>query len=531
MKIIVADKISSAGVNYFKAQKGFEVVEAYGLYKESLDKFLDCIQDADAIALRSESKVTAEVLAAAPKLKVVGRAGVGTDNIDKEAATERGVIVMNTPGGNTIATAELTFTHMLCGARPVAQANASMKAGKWGRKDFPGSELFKKTLGICALGRIGTEVAKRAQAFGMTVLAYDPFLTDSRAESLGVEKVDLDTVFERSDYITVHTPLTDETRNMVNAEAFAKMKDGVRLFNCARGGIINEEDLVAALKSGKVAAAGLDVYVDEPLAEDSPLRQVDNLVLTPHLGASTVEAQESVGIEIAEQMVDALTGGQVRNALNMPSVDPKVLELLKPYLELGEKLGTFIQQLSSGCVEQLKVTYFGKITELDTLPLGRAIQRGYLKHITPDVNDVNAPQKLQQLGVAVETVKSNSEKNYTELIEVQTVESDGKTRNVAGTLIGKAGRPRIVEIDGHGVEVNTRGTLLVLKNKDVPGIVGFLGTALGEDAINIANMSLSRDQGLGYAISVYELDSVPSDSTQTKITENDAIEKFRVIQL
>lgn len=508
-----------------------EVVEAYGVYKESPDKFLDWVKDVDAIALRSESKITAEVLAAAPKLKVVGRAGVGTDNIDKEAATERGVIVMNTPGGNTIATAELTFTHMLCGARPVAQAHASMKAGKWGRKDFGGSELYQKTLGICALGRIGTEVAKRAQAFGMEVLAYDPFLTDSRAEALGVRKVDLDTIYAQADYITVHTPLTDETRNMIDAAAFAKMKDGVRIFNCARGGIINEDDLAAALNSGKVAAAGLDVYVEEPLVESSPLRGIDNLVLTPHLGASTVEAQESVGLEIAEQMVDALKGGMVRNALNMPSIDPKVLEALRPYLELGEKLGTFVQQLSSGCVEKLRVTFYGKIIEFDTLPLGRAIQRGYLRHITPEVNDVNAPKKLQQLGVEVETVKSNNETDYTELIEVQTVESDGKTRTVAGTLFGKTSIPRIVEIDGHGVEVNTSGTLLVLKNEDVPGIVGFLGSTLGQDKVNIANMSLSRDQGDGFAISVYELDSVPSEQTQSQIIGHAAIEKFKVISL
>jgi len=531
MKILVADKISSTGVDYFKAQAGFEVVEAYGVYKDSPEKFLEMVKDVDAIALRSESKITAEVLAAAPKLKVVGRAGVGTDNIDKDAATERGVIVMNTPGGNTIATAELTFTHMLCGARPIAQACASMRAGKWGRKDFAGSELFKKTLGICALGRIGTEVAKRAQAFGMTVLAFDPFLTESRAESLGVQKVELDTIFAQADYITVHTPLTDETRNMIDAAAFAKMKDGVRIFNCARGGIINENDLAAALSSGKVAAAGLDVYIDEPLDEHSPLREIENLVLTPHLGASTVEAQESVGIEIAEQIVDVLKGGMVRNALNMPSIDPKVLEALKPYLELGEKLGTFVQQLSSGCVEKLRVTYYGKIIDLDTLPLGRAIQRGYLRHITPEVNDVNAPKKLQQLGVAVETVRSNHETDYVELIEVQTVESGGKTRTVAGTLFGKTSIPRIVEIDGHGVEVNTSGTLLVLKNKDVPGIVGFLGTTLGQDTVNIANMSLSRDQGDGFAISVYELDTVPSEAIQSQITQHAAIEKFKIISL
>lgn len=528
MKILVADKISPIGVEHLKAQEGFEVIEAYGSSPEQL---LELVKDVSGIAVRSDTKITAEVIAAAPELKVVGRAGVGVDNIDIEAATERGVIVMNTPGGNTIATAELTFTHMLCGTRPIAQANATMVAGQWARKDFPGKELYQKTLGICGLGRIGAEVAKRAAAFGMTILAYDPFLTEGRAKSLGLEKVELEQVFTDSDYITVHMPLTNETRGMIDEAAIAKMKDGVRLFNCARGGIIDEAALVAGLKSGKVAAAGLDVYESEPLAEDSELRKIDNLVLTPHLGASTSEAQESVGVEIAEQIADVLQGGMVRNAINMPSVDPQALEALKPYLELGEKLGTFVQQLSKECVEKIRITYYGKITDFDTMPLSRAIQRGYLKHITPNVNDVNSPKKLQELGLEVETVKSNAETDYMELIEVQTVEATGKIRTVAGTLVGKTQIPRIVQIDGHGVEVNTRGTLLVLKNKDVPGIIGFLGTVLGGDSVNIANMSLSRDAGEGYAISVYELDSVPSEAVQNEMSKHDAIEKFKAIVL
>ncbi|MEM0967557.1 MAG: phosphoglycerate dehydrogenase [Verrucomicrobiota bacterium] len=529
MKILVADKISPSGVEFLRNQDGCEVLEAYG---SSPEEILKLVSDVNAIAVRSETKVTKEVIAAAPELKVVGRAGVGVDNIDIEAATDSGVIVMNTPSGNTIATAELTFTHILAGTRPISQADRSMKGGRWDRKILSGSELMGKTLGVCGMGRIGAEVSKRAIVFGMTVLAYDPFLTKSRAKALGVEMVSFENLCQQSDYITVHMPMTDNTRHMIDSAAIASMKDGVRLFNCARGGIIEEKALVEALKSGKVAAAGLDVYESEPLAEDSELRKIDNLVLTPHLGASTREAQENVGVEIAENIYEALRGGMVRNALNMPTVDPKDLEMLSPYLDLGQKLGTFVQQLSSGTVEKLRITYYGKIVDFDALPLSRAIQRGYLNHISGGaVNDVNAPSKLAGLGVEVEVIKSNKDCGYTELIEVQAVEDSGKTRTVSGCLFGLGQEPRIVSIDGHGLEVNTSGTLLVLKNKDVPGIVGFIGTTLDKDGVNIANLSLSRDRGMGYAVSVYELDTAPSVATAEAITEHEAIEKYKVIQL
>ncbi|MBC2604356.1 phosphoglycerate dehydrogenase [Puniceicoccus vermicola] len=529
MKILVADKISPTGVEFLREQPDCEVIEAYG---SSPEKILELVSDVDGIAVRSETKVTAEVIAAAPKLKVVGRAGVGVDNIDIEAATDRGIIVMNTPAGNTIATAELTFTHILAGTRPIAQADRSMKEGRWDRKILTGSELMGKTLGVCGMGRIGAEVSKRALAFGMTVLAFDPFLTQSRAQALGVEMVSFENLCERADYITVHMPLTEETKHMIDADAIARMKDGVRLFNCARGGIIEQQALIEGLKSGKVAAAGLDVYEGEPLDKDSELRKIDSLVLTPHLGASTKEAQENVGIEIAENMFKALTGGTVLNAINMPTVDPRDLKMLAPYLDLGEKLGTFVQQLSSGTVEKLKITYYGKIVDLDALPLSRAIQRGYLQKISGEaINDVNAPKKIASLGVEVDVIKSNKDCGYTELIEVEAIEDNGKTRSACGTLFGLGQEPRIVAIDGHGLEINTSGTLLVLKNKDVPGIVGFIGTSLDKDGVNIANLSLSRDQGMGYAISVYELDTAPSEATQKAITDHGGIEKFKIIQL
>ncbi|MGF1531660.1 MAG: phosphoglycerate dehydrogenase [Puniceicoccaceae bacterium] len=527
MKVIVADKISPLGVELLRREPSLEVVEAYG---SSPSEILALATEASAIIVRSETNITREVLTNAPLLKVVGRAGVGVDNIDLDAATECGVIVMNTPGGNTIATAELTFTHMLCGARPITQAAKRMQEGGWDRKTLVGSELNGKTLGILGMGRIGTEVAKRAMAFGMKVLAYDPFLAASRASNLQVSKVELDTVFAESDYITVHLPLNDETRHIIDEAAISKMKDGVRLYNCARGGIIKESALISALKSGKVAAAGLDVYDVEPLPSESELRQIPNLVLTPHLGASTAEAQESVGIEIAEQVLETLKGGMVRNAINMPSIDPVSAKALRPYLALGEALGTFVQQLSSGTVEKLRITYYGKIVELDALPLSRSIQRGFLRDATENVNDVNAPLKMSALGVDVEVVKSNQDAEYTELIEVEAT-AGGKVRTVSGTLFGKHQSPRIVSIDGHSVEVNTSGTLLVLKNQDVAGIVGFLGTALGEDGVNIANMSLSREKNLGYAVSVFELDSTPSEAVTNAIRNHSAIEKFKVIQL
>ena len=528
MKILVADRISPIGVDLFKADSEFEVIESYG---SSPEQILELVKDVDGIAVRSETKVTAEVFAAAKKLKVVGRAGVGIDNIDIEAATDHGVIVMNTPTGNTIATAELTFTHMLAGTRPIVQACARMREGAWDRKKFTGSELNGKTLGVLGMGRIGAEVSKRARAFQMKVLAYDPYLTEARAKDLGVTLAKFDELVEQSDYITVHMPLTDDTKHMINSKTIRQMKKGVRIFNCARGGIIDEAALIEGLKSSHIAAAGLDVYEDEPPSEDSELRRLSNLVITPHLGASTQEAQENVGIDVARQMIETLKGGMVMNALNMPSVDPQVLERLAPYISLGEKLGTFSQQLGPQGIDKMIIRYYGKMTELETLPLTNAIQRGFLREISENINDVNAPKKIARLGIQSEEVKIPVHDDFNELIEVSVSNSAGKTRSTSGSLFGKQQVPRIVLIDGHSVEVNTDATLIVLKNKDVPGIVGFIGQVLGEDSVNIANMSLSRDKGEGFAVSVFEIDSVPSEKATQRIVDHEAIEKYRVIKL
>ena len=527
MKILVTDGISQEGAKIL-SDAGFEL-DQLALNPEQL---LEKICAYDCIIVRSATKVTKAVIDAGSRLKVIARGGVGVDNIDVEAATERGVVVMNTPSGNTIATAELTFTHILCGARPVPQAAASMKTGVWDKKSFSGVELFRKTLGIVGLGRIGGEVAKRAQAFGMRVLAYDPYLAPSRAKAMQVEAASLDEVLTHADYITVHMPLTQDTKYMIDEKAFEKCKKGLRIYNCARGGIIKETALIAALKSGKVAAAGLDVYEDEPLAKDSELRSLPNVVLTPHLGASTAEAQESVGIEIAEQIADVLAGGVIRNAVNMPSIDAAALKILGPYLDLGTKLGTLVQQIAPQQIASLRITYFGKVADVDVNSVTRSIERGFLRRISgEEVNYVNAPFMLQRLGVQVEIVKSNIDSDYTELIRVEAVAADGSVHSAQGTLIGKAAQPRIVGINGREVEVAAEEKLLVLENVDQPGMVGLIGTLLGKDGVNIADMSLSRLTPGGTAYMVVRVDTEPSENARKEIKNNPAIKMAKFVQL
>ncbi len=529
-KILVADRISPIGVAFLREQDGFEVVEAYG---SSPEQVLELAKDVHAIIVRSETKVTAEVIAAAPKLVAVGRAGVGVDNIDVEVATERGIIVMNTPSGNTIATAELTFTHMLCGARPIVQAAASMKEGKWDRKSFSGSELRGKNLGVIGMGRIGAEVAKRAQAFAMNVLAYDPYLTEARAKTLGVEMTNLDTLLAQADYITVHMPLTETTQYMLDEKAFEKMKKGVRVFNCARGGIIKETALIEALNSGKVAAAGLDVYEDEPPAKDCPLRTIPNVVLTPHLGASTKEAQESVGIEVSEIIAQVLKDGVINNAVNMPSVDRATLQALRPYLTLGERMGCVLQQIAAGLkVEKLRVCYFGKVADLSAGPLSRAIQRGYILNISgKHVTDVNAPLILKQLGIEVEIVKTNINSDYAELIQLEAIDKAGKAVEIQGTLVGKSQSPRLVHVDGHDLEVSLNGKILFIKNEDTPGTIGQFGTILGNAGVNIANMSLSRVKQDQLALTAFELDSVPASCAMDELKALKVVKDIRLVSV
>jgi len=533
MKILVADKISSTGVDFLKSQEGFEVVEISDLPKdERAIKLMELAPEVSGIIVRSDSKITKEVLENAPKLKAVGRAGVGVDNIDIPAATDHGVVVMNTPGGNTIATAELTFTHMLCGARPVPQAAASMREGRWDRKVLGGSELREKTLGICGMGRIGGEVAKRAKSFEMEIIAYDPFLTEAKADSMGVEPVELEDLFSRSDYITVHMPLTEQTKYMIDEAAFAKMKDGVRVFNCARGGIIKESALLEALNSGKVAAAGLDVYESEPPAEDHPLRKHPNVNLTPHLGASTQEAQESVGIEIAHAIADAVRGGEIRNAINMPSLDASTIEKVGPYLDLCSKLGMFVQQLALDKIESLTITYYGKVVDLDANSLTRGVLKGFLQNISgSNVNFVNAMVLVERLGVGVEVVRSSAETDFTELIKVEAKCHNGETVTVEGTLMGKGNSPRVVGINGRDLEVEPCGYLLVIANSDETGIVGQIGTLIGEAGVNIASMSLGRNEIGGIALNIAGLDSPLDKETMERIHAIKAIKQAKLVHL
>jgi D-3-phosphoglycerate dehydrogenase / 2-oxoglutarate reductase len=521
MKILVADPISEKGVELLRAK--FPTDVNLGLKEESLCQI---IGDYDALVVRSQTKVTKKVIEAAKKLRVVGRAGVGVDNVDVDAATRRGIIVMNTPGGNTISTAEHTFSMMMALARKIPQAHATMKAGKWDRKSFEGVELYNKTLGIIGMGRIGGEVARRAIVFGMRVLAYDPFLSLSRAKALQVEVVELDEIYSRSDFITVHVPMTEQTKGMINKDAITKMKKGVRLINCARGGLIVEADLIEAIQSGKVAGAALDVYETEP-PKDSPLLALDAVVMTPHLGASTTEAQESVGTEVAEQIADVLSGGTVRNAVNMPSVDAKVLEKLRPVLAFGETLGRLLAQLAPARLERLTIEFSGKAAEWETNPIQRAILKGLLEKAQgTEVNYVNAPVIAGNLGCRIEEVKTAESEDYTELI---TICADG--HSVAGTFYGSLNNPRIVRINDMPVEAVPTGVLFIMRNVDRPGVVGWIGTILGKNGINIAGMSLSRDKQGGNALTVLNLDSAPSEALLVEIKADQDILDVKVAKL
>lgn len=497
-------------------------------------ELLPIVADAVAMVVRSETKVTKKVLEAAPKLRVVGRAGVGVDNVDVEAATQRGVVVMNTPAGNTITTAELTFTMLLSLARKVPQAHGTMVAGKWDRKLFQGIELAGKTLGVLGMGRIGTEVAKRAIAFGMRVVGYDPFLTEGRAKALGIElATDLDVVYREADFITVHMPVTEQTKGMLNTAAFSKMKPGVRIVNCARGEIIVETDLLAALDSGKVAAAGLDVFSVEPLAADHPFRKHPNLILTPHLGASSEEAQEKCGIEVAEVITGYLLTGEVRNAVNMPYLDAETYEKVKPYLTLGEKLGKLLAQLAPAQVDRLHVTYGGKAQELPNIdPVTRAVVQGFLSRASvKDLNNINVRSIASTLGLTVEEKRSNEPVTFNEWLHVQAFHGSEKVISAGGTFFGSPNNPRIVRLYSMPVEIPISGVMLLLTNSDRPGIVGHLGTLLGKHQVNIASMSLSRDTVGGDAFTVLNLDSEPPAAVLAELEKDEAIRNVKVVKL
>jgi len=532
MKIVVCDPISPKGIALLQQRPEFQVVVLPKRLTEA--ELLPVVADAVALVVRSETKVTHKVIAAAPKLRVVGRAGVGVDNVDVEAATQHGIVVMNTPGGNTVTTAELSFAMILALARKVPQAHVSMAAGKWDRKLFQGAELLGKTLGVLGMGRIGSEVTKRALAFGMRVIAYDPYLTEDRAKAIGAEFADsVDDVYRAADFITVHMPVTPETKHMLNAAAFAKMKPGVRLVNCARGEIIVENDLIAALESGKVAGAALDVYSVEPLPADHPFRKQPNLILTPHLGASTQEAQEKCGIEVAEVIAGYLLTGEVRNAVNLPYLDAKTYELVKPYLPLGEALGKLLAQLAPTSADRIYITYGGHARELPNVdPVTRAVLRGFLEgSALKDVNNVNVRAIAAGIGITVEEKKSDEPVTFNEWVHVQIFGSGKKIVSAGGTFFGSPNNPRIVRLFSTPVEIPISGTLLLLNNKDRPGIVGYLGTLLGKHNVNIANMSLARDTVGGLALMVLNLDSAPPPAVLEELQKDPDISNVKVVRL
>jgi len=530
MKVLVCDPVSPKGIALLQKRPEFKVQVLEKRLSEA--ELIPIVSDVEAMVVRSETKVTRKVMEAAPKLKVVGRAGVGVDNVDVEAATQRGIVVMNTPSGNTISTAELTFSMLMALARKIPQAHMSMKAGEWNRKAFSGVELYNKTLAILGMGRIGTEVARRAIAFGMRVLAYDPYLSHARAKDLQVELFEkLDEIYPQADFVTVHMPMTDETKGMINKAAFAKMKKGVRVLNCARGGIINEVDLVEAIKSGQAAGAALDVYETEPLPAPHPLRDLPQIIMTPHLGASTDEAQENVGIEVAEAITDYLVHGAVRNAVNLPNLDAKTYAIVKPYLELGLRLGRLLAQIAPKRNERLEITYGGKATELPGDPISRSILKGFLESAGgKDINQVNVRTMANSLGLLVEEKKSSEQTDFNEWLHVR-VHSGNQEFSAGGALFGARNQPRIVRINSQPVEVIPSGVLFLMNNKDKPGIVGHLGTLMGKHKVNIASMSLSRDVAGGKALTVLNLDSAPPQPLLDEIQKDPDISNVHVITL
>ncbi|MFH1665295.1 MAG: phosphoglycerate dehydrogenase [Candidatus Omnitrophota bacterium] len=503
IKVLVSDPLSKEGVDILKANN-FKVDEVSKLSESELIKK---IKGYDALIIRSGTTVTGKIIHAADKLKVIGRAGVGLDNVDVEEASKKGIVVMNAPAGNTISTAEHAFSLMLALSRNIPQANQSVKQGKWDRKKFMGVELYGKTLGIIGLGRIGTEFAKRALSFGMRILAFDPFLSQERAKALNVESVDLDTLLRESDFITIHTPLTEETRHLLDDKAFKKMKKGVRIINAARGGIVDEKALVKHLKAGKVSGAALDVYEDEnepPVA--SPVMEMESIITTPHLGASTEEAQVNVAIDIAKSVSDALLGRGFRNAANIPAMEGEALETIRPFVNLAERLGSIQAQLIDGTIKSITVDYIGEVADMNVSVITRALLKGVFNHILEEqVNYVNSLMIARERGINVIEKKTSKITDFKNLISVE-FDTGSNKHFIMGTLFAN-NEARVIKMDKYYVEAIPDGYMLVVSNRDVPGVVGTLGTLLGKHGINIAEMSFGRDKKTGEAISLLNVDS------------------------
>lgn len=521
-KVLISDKLSPAAVEIFK-NNGVDVDVKTGLSAEEL---IAIIGDYDGLAIRSATKVTKDVLAAAKKLKVVGRAGIGVDNVDSPAATAHGVVVMNTPFGNSVTTAEHAISMMLSLAREIPQANASTHAGKWEKSKFMGVEVTGKTLGLIGAGNIGSIVADRAQGLKMKVIAYDPFLSAEKAASMQVEKVELDELLKRADFITLHTPLTESTRNILSAENLAKTKKGVRIVNCARGGLIDEAALKAAIESGHVAGAALDVFEVEP-AKENILFGMEQVICTPHLGASTTEAQENVALQVAEQMSDYLVNGTVTNAINMPSVSAEDAARLKPYLDLASQLGSFAGQMTESGIKAVKIEYEGTVAGLNCKPLTAVALRGLLSPLVEGVNMVNAPVIAKDRSINVTESKNDRSGNYQTLIRI-SIETDRRTRTISGTLF--SGRyPRLVEVHGVPLEASLGERMLYVNNEDKPGLIGRLGTTLGNAGVNIANFHLGRHPSEQEAVALVEVDEAVSAELVKTIADMADVKQVKVL--
>jgi D-3-phosphoglycerate dehydrogenase len=526
MKVLVSDTLSEEGLEILRSA-GLNVVYKPGLSPEELKKE---IEDTDALIIRSGTKVTKEIIEHAKRLKVIGRAGTGLDNVDVAKATEKGIVVMNVPGGNTLSAAEHTFALLLSLARRIPQANATVKSGVWDRKKFMGVELNGKVLGIIGLGRIGSIVAERALCFKMKVLGYDPYVSPEVAKEKGIELVSLDELLSQSDFVTIHTPLTKETYHLLNKERISKMKKGAYLINCARGGIVDENALYEALVSGHLAGAALDVFEKEPVPPDYPLLKLDNVVVTPHLGASTVEAQKVVAVEIAKQVVDYLLHGIVRNAVNVPAITGEALVVLKPVLNLAERLGLFAAQLIEGAITEIEITYLGEVAKLDVKPATVALVKGLLSpYLKEDVNYVNALIRAKERNIKVSEIKTESAEDFTSLIRVKVLSSKDSVL-VEGTIFGK-NEPRIVKINGFRLDALPEGHMLFIFNEDRPGVIGKIGTILGKYNLNIARMYVGQDPMKKRNIILLSLDQPPTQEALEELQKEPTVYLVKALEL
>lgn len=526
-KVFVADPISDQGIGLLHDAEDVQVHKQTGLTEAEL---IEVIGDYDALLVRSQTKVTERIMEAAKKLKVIGRAGVGVDNIDLDAATKHGIIVINAPDGNTISTCEHTFAMLMAVSRNIPQAYKKTISGTWDRKSFVGVELNNKIIGIIGLGRIGAEVAKRAKVFGMHVMAYDPFLTEERAEKLGVQLASVDEVAEQADFITVHTPLTKDTHHLISKPQFARMKKGVRIINCARGGIIDEAALLEAIEDGIAAGAAFDVFENEPPEPDHPFLNHPKIIVTPHLGASTIEAQENVAVDVSEEVLHILRDEPFKNAVNMPPIPSNVMRKIQPYFELGEKMGSFLAQFTQGPVKEIQISVSGELAEVDTSPLVRYILKGILStHLGSEVNIVNVNHLAKARDIHVVRQKSTATKGFTNLISL-TLITDHEEKSLAGTLLNGYGS-RIVQINQYPVDIAPDGVLILVSHLDKPGIIGQFGSILGNNGVNIATMQVGRKIIGGEAVMVLTVDKEPSDEVIQELLNQPQIHKVKKVIL